>query len=1089
MRELKILGVATLLFGAMACGGKTAEPTPVDDAVVTTDDVQTSDAGADSVDVSDTATGDTAADPNAADKSKILGVNQIEEWQLKGLSAPVQVIRTEGNVAHIYAANRKDLMHAAGFELARDRFFQMELTRRLGLGTLTELLGDAALATDQGSRASGSAFVADNILKRLTPEQKDIFDGFAAGINDYIDQTIAAQGDPTLSAKIPIPSEIAVAGGLLGGTPATLMKKWDTRAVAGAAAAIFYNLGFETDDIGRTATLALLKDAYKGKDLADLRTAGVFADIEYLVKPIKPVSSAAGLGLDYKGKAVTKTERGKVPGGKDLADAKQQQKNWSPKEMPKNAQQLPLLVPLDLAKRAKQKAVERERQSGHDRVNGYGSNAWAVTGTGTTDGRALAAGDGHLPLSVPSLFYQIGLNDSLFGSGDTHTLGMMIPGLPIQAVGTNGHVAWNQTQLVGDITDWYREELTLDANGVPVSTKFQDKQVALSKVDEVYTIADIPALGSKGRVETWSRWVTGDGRWIYEIEGPEVDAKYVAQKGETVVNLGGHLVVPKDTDGDGKVTAVSFDFTGLDNPDLIGAVDGFGHSKDVFELRDWTRHLMGYSQNIAAADTDGHSFYTGYQAVPCRTYLDRDPTTKVWLPGSNPKQLIDGTKYGSFTIPQLASGQVDDTQGADPHKCVVPFDEYPNSIDPPQGYIVTANNDPGNLSTDNNLWNDKWYIGGPWANGYRAGTISGRLETEIAKKTADVAAMSSIQASNQSPTGVEWTPFILSAMDAGAAAAAKATKTPTEQRLADLYNALTPTDLADVKTRLSAWQTAGNPALSGVETFYHTVAAGELDSAVATTIHNAWFGHFVDLVFGDEGQANGAFEPWGGDARTRALSFMKDTRGPGGEKLSAAWNPATQESAFFDNLNTPGVIETSNEIALMALKQGLDAEQQRFGTADHAKWLWGLRHGVHFDSILKEFLGSKPDYAAITQIFSILPDTLPIADNIKAGDPRANLTNFPRGGDGFAVDAAGGINASEYGSGPVFRVVWALGKDKDGKPWIDGANTLPGGQSGLTDSLFFKDQVKLWLANKTMPMRYAPEAVVAGATGREVLKP
>ncbi len=1058
----RLLATGVLVTFA-ACGTKTTATDS--DAIAGTDDV--AEDVADAVD----AAGDVS-DPAAAEKATILGIKQTDEFQLPGLSAPVQVVRTESNVAHIYAANRKDLMHAAGFVLARDRFFSMELARRLGLGTLTELLGDAALSTDLDARATGSAFVADNILKRLTPEQKEVFDGFAAGINDYIDMAVAG--------KLQVPSEIDIAGGLLGGTPATLMKKWDARAVAGAAAAIFYNLGFETDDIGRTDHLAALQGAFAGKALADLRSKGALADIENHVAPIKPISSSSGLGLDMNGKPVLKTEPGKVPGTKE----------WRPLDLPGGLQNLPKALPKELAARLHDKTVARELRNGHDRTNGFGSNAWSLSAKGTKDGRALASGDGHLPLSVPSLFYQIGLDDEVFGGGKEHTLGLMIPGLPIQAVGTNGYVAWNQTQLVGDITDWYRDELTLDANGAPLATKFQGQDVPLSHVDESYTIASIPALGSIGRTVTITRWITGSKRWIYGIEGPSVDEKYVPAKGETLVNVDGKWIVPKDTDGDGKITAISFAFTGLFNPDLIGAVDGFGHANDVYELRDATRHLMGYSQNIAAADSDGHAFYTGFQAVPCRSYLPRDKDG-VWLPGASPKMLIDGTKYPSFTIPQFADGRVDDTHQADPIQCVVPFDEYPNSIDHDQGFIVTANNDPGNLSTDNNLFNDKWYIGGPWANGYRAGTISDALKQIVAAKSGDIAAMQAVQASNKSPTGTDWTQFLLDAMDAGKAAAAKPTKTATEQRLADLYNAITPTELDDAKLRITAWQTAGWPALSGVETFYHTVAAGELEHAVATTIFASWFGHFMDLVFNDEPMD--VWEPWGGDAHTRALSFLRDGRGPGNPKGQASWNPDTQESAFFDILNTTP-IETSTEIALMALKQGLEAENARFATSDHSKWLWGMRHGVHFDSILKSFLGSKPEYSAITDAFAISPDLLPLADNMKPGDPRLALKQFPRGGDAFVVDAAGGINAEDYGSGPVFRMVWALGK-KDGKPWIDGANVLPGGQSGLTSlpggaaNPLFADQAKLWLANKAIPMRYAPSAVAEGATGRELLKP
>ena len=157
----RLLATGVLVTFA-ACGTKTTATDS--DAIAGTDDV-TEDA-ADAVDVAA-----DVSDPAAAEKAAILGIKQTDEFQLPGLSAPVQVVRTESNVAHIYAANRKDLMHAAGFILARDRFFSMELARRLGLGTLTELLGDAALSTDLDARATGSAFVADNILKRLTPEQ------------------------------------------------------------------------------------------------------------------------------------------------------------------------------------------------------------------------------------------------------------------------------------------------------------------------------------------------------------------------------------------------------------------------------------------------------------------------------------------------------------------------------------------------------------------------------------------------------------------------------------------------------------------------------------------------------------------------------------------------------------------------------------------------------------------------------------------------------------------------------------------------------------------------------------------------------
>ena len=48
-----------------------------------------------------------------------------------------------------------------------------------------------------------------------------------------------------------------------------------------------------------------------------------------------------------------------------------------------------------------------------------------------------------------------------------------------------------------------------------------------------------------------------------------------------------------------------------------------------------------------------------------------------------------------------------------------------------------------------------------------------------------------------------------------------------------------------------------------------------------------------------------------------------------------------------------------------------------------------------------------------------------------------------------------------------------------------GQNIIPGGQSALTDSVHFDDQVRLWLANEALPMRFHLTDVVAGASSRQ----
>ena len=95
--------------------------------------------------------------------------------------------------------------------------------------------------------------------------------------------------------------------------------------------------------------------------------------------------------------------------------------------------------------------------------------------------QSLLAGDGHLPLDIPSLFYQLGLDTSVLGGGDTHQLGTTIPGMPYMAVGTNGDVAWSQTQLLGDQTDWFQEQVQLGADGLLDPTAAYSYRALFSK--------------------------------------------------------------------------------------------------------------------------------------------------------------------------------------------------------------------------------------------------------------------------------------------------------------------------------------------------------------------------------------------------------------------------------------------------------------------------------------------------------------------------------------------------------------------------------------------------------------------------------
>lgn len=68
---------------------------------------------------------------------------------LSGLRAPVEVLIDDYGVPAAYARDVEDAWFAAGVLHARDRRWQMELYRRVTLGRLSEVMGEATIPIDQ----------------------------------------------------------------------------------------------------------------------------------------------------------------------------------------------------------------------------------------------------------------------------------------------------------------------------------------------------------------------------------------------------------------------------------------------------------------------------------------------------------------------------------------------------------------------------------------------------------------------------------------------------------------------------------------------------------------------------------------------------------------------------------------------------------------------------------------------------------------------------------------------------------------------------------------------------------------------------
>jgi penicillin amidase len=104
-----------------------------------------------------------------------------------GLSAPVSVLREARGVPHIRAKSVEDLIFAQGYITAQDRLWQMDLSRRLAGGELSEVLGERTLNLDIENRRLGLHQVAERTLGEMDYETRQLFSAYARGVNAFME--------------------------------------------------------------------------------------------------------------------------------------------------------------------------------------------------------------------------------------------------------------------------------------------------------------------------------------------------------------------------------------------------------------------------------------------------------------------------------------------------------------------------------------------------------------------------------------------------------------------------------------------------------------------------------------------------------------------------------------------------------------------------------------------------------------------------------------------------------------------------------------------------------------------------------------
>lgn len=309
------------------------------------------------------------------------------------LSATVSIERDALGVPTLQGSTRADVAFGTGFVQAQDRFFQMDLLRRVAAGEMSELVGPAALELDRRNRAHRFRERARMLLDALPPDQRQLLDRYTAGVNE---------GLASLAAR---PFEYWV----LRTQPAA----WRPEDTLLAVYAMYFDL--QSDEIRRILSRAALHEQVSADLFAFLLPATSHWDAPFDVAPPSPDEPAT-----------------------PPAPPPSTRPDW-----------LRALKPADVP--ASNAGSQHSSLTATQSM--VGSNGWVVDGAHSEHGGALLASDMHLGLSLPTIWYRLSLAWPGPDGHLRHITGVSLPGGPLVIAGSNGEIAWGFTNSYGRFID------------------------------------------------------------------------------------------------------------------------------------------------------------------------------------------------------------------------------------------------------------------------------------------------------------------------------------------------------------------------------------------------------------------------------------------------------------------------------------------------------------------------------------------------------------------------------------------------------------------------------------------------------------
>jgi penicillin G amidase len=118
-----------------------------------------------------------------------------EDFTIAGITAPVEIIRNNDNVPHIFGKTDADVYFALGFAHAQDRLWQMTMLRRTAQGRLSEVFGTRTVSIDELLRRYDLYNLAVQSVPAQSPETLAALEAYSAGVNAWINQVnVGARG-------------------------------------------------------------------------------------------------------------------------------------------------------------------------------------------------------------------------------------------------------------------------------------------------------------------------------------------------------------------------------------------------------------------------------------------------------------------------------------------------------------------------------------------------------------------------------------------------------------------------------------------------------------------------------------------------------------------------------------------------------------------------------------------------------------------------------------------------------------------------------------------------------------------------------